>query len=644
MYEFIEPADVRFDADGVPFSEAFGDVYHSHDGALGQARHVFLAGNGLPSAWQGKHRFTILETGFGLGVNFLVTLAAWRADPARSRQLSFISVEKHPFRAGELARVLHAWPELAEPASELVAQWPPPLPGIHRLHFDRGRVTLSLLFGDAADALDRLEARANAFYLDGFSPARNPDLWSPRVCHLLARLAAADATLATWSVSGKVREALARAGFESAKVPGFASKREMLVGRLVHAMPDNAAFSAVAEAGARHALVIGAGLAGSAVAQRLAQRGWQVELIDEAPAPGHGASGNLAGVLRPLPSLDDNRLSRLTRAGTLYGLRHLAALEGAGHSVRWAQSGVLHLARDPEHECKQREVVEAQRPPADYLRHVGREEAARIAAWPVAAGGWWFPSAGWVMPPTLCAANVAAGQSSITPHFRRRLAHLERISGNWHALDEAGATIAAAPIAVLANGADIRRLDVASALPVRPARGQVTHLPANSGSAPDVVVCRLGYVSPAIGGLRCVGATFQVDDDDASLRPQDQLDNLAKLDFMLPGFGSALEELPLAGRVGFRPASPDRLPMIGAVPTGERPPEARRAAELPARPGLYAISGFGARGLVWSSLAGELLASMLEGDALPLERDIVDALACGRFLLRPRRLRGGNDK
>jgi tRNA 5-methylaminomethyl-2-thiouridine biosynthesis bifunctional protein len=631
MYKPIHPARLELDAAGIPCSSAYGDVYHSADGGLGQARHVFLAGNGVPARWAGRRCFVILETGFGLGLNFLATWAAWRDDSARCERLHFISCEKHPFRVEDLARLHQAWPQFAETSAELRSHWPALTPGFHRLHLAGGRVVLTLLFGEAADSLSELEARADAIYLDGFAPARNPELWSPRIFHLLARLAAPGATLATWSVAGHVREGLTHAGFQVGKADGYGGKREMLIGRLARSAETPA------EPGERHAIVVGAGLAGSAVVQRLAERGWRVDLIDAATGPGQGASGNLAGVLRPLPSLDDNRLSRLTRAGTLYGRHHLARLAGAGRPVRWDACGVLHLAREPAHEAKQRQVVAAHQSPPDYLRFVEREEAAAIAGWPVKLGGWWFPSGGWVQPPSLCAANLLSVGPSVTTHYGRALTALDYRDGQWQALATDGNLIAAAPVAIVANGTGITALPQTAALPVVSARGQVSHLPAAPGSAPRVVVCRLGYVSPEVDGLRCAGATFQVDDPDPELRLADHQENLAKLDFILPGYSTTLHEVPLAGRVGFRPASPDRLPMVGAVPTLTRLDGPLPLAGIPRHPGLFAVSGFGARGLVWSSLMGELLASALEGEPLPLERSLVAAIDPARYLLRPAR-------
>ena len=233
MPSSIEPARLAFSLDGTPVSEKYGDVYHSAAGGHDQTRHVFLAGNGLPERWQGRDSFSILETGFGLGLNFMATWLVWRNDPQRCRTLEFISVEKHPFSSSDLAIAHAAWREFAELSAVLCEGWPPLVPGEHRIELDSGRCILRLVFGDAMEQLPRLDAAADAIYLDGFSPARNPELWSPDVCRALARLARQGATLATWSVAGQVRRSLSAAGFVLEKRPGFAGKRQMLAGRYV---------------------------------------------------------------------------------------------------------------------------------------------------------------------------------------------------------------------------------------------------------------------------------------------------------------------------------------------------------------------------------------------------------------------------
>lgn len=619
----LTPARLSFREDGTPWSETYGDIYHSTSGGVAQARRVFIAGNDLPARWRDREGFTILETGFGLGLNFLATWDAWRNDPARCARLHFVSAELHPFRRNDLV-VAHArYPELAPLADELARRWPPLTPGIHRLHLDGGRVVLTLLLGDATELLPQLEADVDAFYLDGFSPSTNPELWSPELMLALARLAAPAATFATWSVRSSLRRALTAAGFTTEKRARFAAKSETLAGRYC------------GESGPtlrppRHAMILGAGLAGSAIANRLLERGWKVDLIDAADGPAAGASGNHAGVLRPLPSLDDNRLSRITRAATLYGLAHLARLSALGQPVRWGACGVLHLARDERQESRQRAVVEALDDPPEVLRYVDRAEASAIAGWPLEIGGWWFESGGWVNPPSLCKANLDAWPERLDAHYAREVAALEDTGSEWVARDASGREIARAAVAILANGVGLTRLSQASAIPLVSARGQVSLIAAEPASRPNVMVCRGGYVSPSIDGLRSVGATFSIDDDDPDLRAADHAENLDKLKAMLPGLDGRL----VGGRVGFRPASPDRLPIVGAVPDASLPHDGTLAGVRRYRE-LYAMSGFGARGLVWSALVAELLASQLNGDPLPIERELADAMDPARYVLKP---------
>ncbi|CAG0995098.1 partial tRNA 5-methylaminomethyl-2-thiouridine biosynthesis bifunctional protein MnmC, partial [Rhodocyclaceae bacterium] len=309
-YQRIVPAELAYANDGVPYSAAFDDVYHSASGGLEQTRHVFLAGNGLigqsgnGSRWRGRECFTVLETGFGAGLNFLATWQAWRDDPARPRRLHFVSVEKHPFRAEDLRRIFAGWPPLADLSAQLADAWPPLVPGLHRLHFEGGAVTLTLAFGDAAELLPQLVLAADAVYLDGFAPSKNPDMWSDALFTALFERAAPGATLASWSVLDDMMFRLARAGFALEKRPGFGTKRYMLAARKPGATPAEPPLP-------QRIAVIGAGAAGSSAAQRLAARGFDVAVFEAATEPAQGASGNTAGVFRPLPSLDDSRLARL---------------------------------------------------------------------------------------------------------------------------------------------------------------------------------------------------------------------------------------------------------------------------------------------------------------------------------------------
>jgi tRNA 5-methylaminomethyl-2-thiouridine biosynthesis bifunctional protein len=585
-YRHIVPAELTFDGNGIPYSPAYEDSYFSASGGPEQARHVFLAGNDLPARWQGRD-FVILETGFGLGLNFLCTLHAWRRQPGR--HLHYVAIEKHPFRP-DILQTLHArWPELAALTTELQARWPLPLPGLHRLDF--GTVTLTLAFGDAETLLPQLSLAADALYLDGFAPAKNPEMWSDTVFAELYRMAAPGATLASWSVLDDMMFRLSRTGFRLEKHPGFGTKRYMLTGRKVGAGRTASARKKIA--------VIGAGIAGASIAHALQRRGHQVIVLDAAAAPAQGASGNLAGVFRPLPSQDDSRLSRLLRAGFLHGRRQYAPFP-ATLNVRLGWTGVLHIARDAQHEETQRRIVAEQALPPDFCRFVDRDEATALARWPVELGGWWFPRGGWLNPPSLVQALLAGSEVRCGLHIDS-LARLHDLG---------------ADDVVLANGIGAATLAPEFRLPIRAGRGLVSHVPTPLTPAFDIVATRLGYVTPAIDGIRCAGATMTAGDLDPAPRLADHIENLHRLDMALPGFGRTLDPARLDGRVSFRPMSPDRLPIVGP---------------LSASAGLWIIDGFGARGLVFAPICAELLASQISGDPLPLEADLVAAIAPQRF-------------
>jgi len=584
----LVPAKLAFAADGTPYSEAYGDVYHSAGGGAAQARHVFLQGNGLPGRWRGRRRFTILETGFGFGLSFLTAWQAWRDDARRCERLHFVSIEKHPFERKDLEVLLSGFPL----GKSLIQHWPMLVPGMHRIELECGKVTVTLFLGDVAEGLPQLELAADAIFLDGFAPAKNPGMWEPRLLRHLGRLAAPGCTVATWSVAAAVRDAVAGAGFAVRKEKGFGTKREMLRGALVRR-------AKVAPEPQRSAIVVGAGVAGAAVSERLASRGWRVTVLERHAAPAQEASGNPAGAFHPVVSPDDSLFARFTRASYVFLLNHWKNLP----QLQWSRCGVLQQARDARELASQRRAIETLGYPPAYARFDEQR------------GGIWFPESGWVRPTSL--VNGLLSRFPIEKIFNQEVRRIS-FTGEWLAKDARGHTLASAPVLILANAADALRLAPQKAIRLRQVRGQLTLVPAIRGL--EHVLLRGGMALPGIDGRSVIGASFDIDDTDRELRVDSHAGNLERLALMLPGASAGLDPETLEGRVAFRAVVRDRLPLVGSMD-----------------PGLYGAFAYGSRGLLWAGLAGELIASQLEGEPLPVERKLAAAVAPARFALREQR-------
>ncbi|WP_175720272.1 bifunctional tRNA (5-methylaminomethyl-2-thiouridine)(34)-methyltransferase MnmD/FAD-dependent 5-carboxymethylaminomethyl-2-thiouridine(34) oxidoreductase MnmC [Burkholderia anthina] len=648
MPDRLVPATLAVRDDGTLVSPQYGNLPRDASRALAHANRM-LAGNGLPARWRGRRTFTIVETGFGSGGHFLATWAAWRDDPQRCERLHFVAVEPHPFSRDDLRRAVSNMAERATisenvsmSAAALVDAWPMRVPGLHRLEFDAGRVVLTLAFGNAQDLLQRLVARADAFYLGQRASAGHDDALSADVIRALARIAAEGATYATHSHDDAVKHALDATGFTHRDVDDCAGEPALRVGEYAprwrmrrHEPPRALPVSG------RRAIVIGAGLAGCAVVERLAARGWDVTLIERHARIASDASGNPAGVFHPLMTRDDNIASRLTRTGFLHALARWRALEQAGHAFSRSTHGMLHLAESADDFMRMRDAFEALGTPPDYASLLDTEAARAHLNLPVAHGGLLFPHGGAVWPAGLCAAQLAAAGERATLVAGTEVARLERHGDTWRALDAAGATLAEAPVVVLANAGDAVRLAGLRHVAVQPVRGQLTLLPPGSTAPLPCPTIGDGYAVPLDDGTLLIGATFEPDDVDPAMRTAGHIENLERVRHLLPGL---IGELPdpekLRGRVAFRWVVADRVPLIGPLAdeaqavANARALSGAKARDLPRTAGLYGAFGYGSRGLVWAALGAELIASQLEGEPLPLERELADAVDPARFLIR----------
>ena len=630
----LAPARLAF-RDGVPCSTDYDDVYFAREGGLDEVRHVFLAGNDLPDRWQNAPSFTIGETGFGTGLNFLLSVAEWRRQAPAPARLHYVSVEKHPFRSEQLRTALTPFTALGAEREALLAAWPPLVEGLHRRELFAGRVTLTLLFGEASEMLAGLEARVDAWYLDGFAPARNPQMWQADLFRQLARLSRPGATFATFTAAGAVRRGLAEAGFTVHKRPGFGRKREMLAGAIATPPEESSTKPWFAlprpSRKERRAIVVGAGLAGATTAFALAERGWQVQVI-EAGSVADDASGNPAGVLMPRLNANMDAGARFHLAAFLNTVAWLEALEARGFTTGFHRTGVLQLDTRRRHVQRIHPAL-----PPDVVTARECETTQTLAGVPLSGDALLYPAGGWLSPPRLCRTLLT--HPDIEVRIGLSVERMALADDRWH-LHTADETFAA-PVVILANGA--RAMDMVADLHwnLQRVRGQISYLQAPRTDWPTLPVCGDGYVCPTDDDFLVIGATFDAACHDPALRDADHQTNLDTLRQSLPTLAA---HPVIGGRVGFRTSSPDRLPIIGAVPDPDffRTAYAdlrhgpRRRPMPPAHylPGLHVTTAHGSRGLTTCPLAAAQLAALLEQEPLPLLRDQLQVTHPGRLLIR----------
>ena len=594
--------------------------------------------------WQQQDCFTILDTAFEAGNHFLATWQSWSAHPERPQQLHYLALMPTPFSIAELTEAHVAWPEWAAYAQELRRVWPTLMAGFHRLYLAHNKIVLTLMIGDSGKCLQQIEASVDAFYVHG--PAQQ--LWPLPLLGRLNRLAITSAKLTLVDMKNGQQKKLEQAGFvfenpaivENTKNPtGFANTAiAYFLPRWQPALP-----TLNPSPDQRHAIIIGAGLAGAAACQRLTLRGWKVSLIERHADIAQEASGNAAGIFMPVLSKDDNPTSRLSRAAYLFARHVWESLGGIGNAFSGASCGVLQVARDADQADAQQRWANQATHPNDYAQWLTHSAASALLGTEVNNGGWLFPGGGWVHPRSLCQAMLQACGERLKMYFNSSVSALIKTTDGWQVCDDKGKVIASAPVVIMANGMGALTFPQTRDLPLIAIRGQVTYLHADSVPNITKVLCGDGYLTPVADGWRSLGATYD-EDHETTLRQKSQSENIVRLQKILPDWEVDAAQVPLAGRVGFRCVSTDRLPLIGALPdpmtkSALREPQLK---DMPRFPGLYGLLGFASRGLIWAPLAAELLAAELNGEPLPIEAELAAALDPARFLLRTQRRKKSN--
>lgn len=576
-------------AGGPLVSPETGDIFFSKEGGMEETRHVFLAGNGLPGRFAHRPIFTIGETGFGTGLNFLCAWQAFEQHAAPDAMLHYLSIEKSPLAPDMIRHAIAPWPMLVPYVEKLCANYPLPMQGIHRLVL--GRVQLTLVWGEAAEWLPQLSAQCNAWFLDGFAPKLNPDLWVEDVFAQIARLSAPDATLATYTAASHVRRGLEAVGFAMEKSPGFGRKREMLHGKR----------SGTARSTPPRIAVVGAGIAGACVAHQLAAHGCDVQVL-EAQAPASGASGNPAGVLYPRVAKDWGLETQFYIGAYQLMLQQLAAWKHAGLAFEWDQTGMLVLPRNARDEARF-PAIAASSPP-ELLRLMPAAEASEEAGVTITQDGLFFPQGCSVSPRELCTALLQ--HPRITLHCPAAVSALETMGDRWRVITQNAAT--EFDHVILCAAHETQALVPQFNLPLAWNRGQITLT--NMQHTPSMILCQQGYAIPRAGSRMLVGATYDYEHAGRDVREDDHATNLAAWEGVLAEKPDAVRE----GRASLRCTTPDRMPIIGKLEEG-----------------LWVSTAHGSRGLLSAPLAAAMLAHEILGVPSPVSEKVIQRVSAERY-------------
>ena len=658
----LETADFVWRDEQTPVSSRFDDVYFSVEDGCRESQYVFIEQNRLPQRFadfNGSH-FTVAETGFGTGLNFLNCWSVWRQHCKPGQKLYFISAELYPLGIESIQRSHRQWPQFADLSQQLLAAYPAPVKGMHTLELGDG-VTLILLFDDATAGFRRLlenhhpalscdKARAvDAWFLDGFAPGKNESLWQPALFQLMASSSRPGTSVATFSAAGIVKRGLRSNGFAVSKVAGFGKKRDMLTAEY-RGLPDNSdpaqkphgrqamPFWPVyrKKRPYRSVVVIGAGIAGCTTAHTLSEAGMQVTLIDRHNRPLQQASGNPQAVLYPKLSLGDDAFAEFNLLSMLYAWRYY-------RQAPWRQAlsccGLLQLI-DTNNAAKARQLADAFAGADTVLQYLPASRAQAIAGTALDHDALYYPQAGWLDTAGLGDAFMQAGSFRFIGNCP--VTAIEKTNEGWQIQTATDNVYADAVVLCNADAAN-SLLAAHDRLPIQSIRGQVSYLD-QAPAEIRTVICHEGYICPKQNGKPYTfGASFDLKDNSTTLSECSQQQNINALTRYLPDF-AAIDRLPLQGRVGFRATSPDYMPLIGPLPDHQRflndyrDYQHNAKAYIPRigtyQDGLFVNIGYGSRGFSSAPIGAALLRSYLLGQPWPLPCAVNRALNPARFLIK----------
>jgi tRNA 5-methylaminomethyl-2-thiouridine biosynthesis bifunctional protein len=629
----INSLDLSFDKEGSAYSNNYGDIYFQPGIGLDEKVHVFLNGNDLPNNWQDKEKFCIAETGFGTGLNFLNTLKLWDTTKQNNQQLHYISCELHPLNKQQLKQALALFPELADYSKILIEEYPQLLMyGFHRIHLQKYGVTLTLIFAECVDAFEQLEASIDAWFLDGFGPSKNPKMWEYRLFKAIANLSHIGTTAATFTVARKIRDGLKSVDFEISKRTGFGQKREMLTAKLVSEIvatesrpkqPWAQTFKANKQ---QSFTVLGAGIAGLSIADKLQQQGKNVTLIDRQKQPCLETSGNPQAMIMPSFDLNDSSEAQFYLAAFLYAARYYS--NQYYHAV-----GVHDLAFSDKQQIWQDKLLSKFDLPKELIKEYKQ--------------GILYPNAGW-LDTQGHAKNVF---EKISHYMQADISKIEYKNNLWHLYTQ-DSVVHTTETLILANGINVKKLLPNYELPITPKYGEISYFKSNNidsqiGTCPHIQLSK-GYITPQWKGSQTIGATFDhIESENWFNHPQlshDHWKRNTELWNNTPYANLLAEDISYKSRAGIRVTTPDHLPICGAVINQKELKKdyhdichGKHWKQYPlpiAKENLYVLTGLGSRGFTAAPILAEFLCNQILGQPQVINKILQTHINPNRFLFK----------
>jgi len=576
------------------FSEEFDDLYSSAKGAVAECNHVFIKGNNLNERFENlgeNSKFYIGEIGFGIGINFLTTCKSWLDHTKQNQVLEFYSFDKYLFRLSDFKTLNVSCPDLKEYISELERNYPRNIQGAQKISLFGGRIILNLIIGEIDNTQEyiKLMDKVDAWYFDGFSPSKNPDLWSIKLFKCIHKSCHENTTFSTYTSSGLVKNNLTESGFNHSRAMGFSDKRHMLKGTVDTQLKKNTSNTKVA--------VIGSGIAGCVLSYTLAKKGIEVDLYEKSDSICSGASSHELLVTYPRLSAHDTAFGSFTLHSYIFATNFYKQLK----TDAWKKTGVIILNHDAATEKRQSSLLE-KRADGEIYRYIDPDEASEISGIDIKLNGLIYEDAGYILPEEMCKFLIESPKINIFTS-----SHIKSIKKNREVFNlNIGEKKFEYQNVCLCAGSETANIVDIDGISIK--RGQVTHIESlDNVSRIKLPICAKGYISPRVNNIHLVGSSYS-DSEDTDLSEEEHLYNLNNLKLVID------EEMNvITGQTGHRAVSKDHMPVVGM------------------KDGIYINTCHGSRASVTAPISAEIIASMIVDEAPPLMGRELESLSPERF-------------